>query len=71
MAQAPGGEDEDTNGGFAHGGWSVQYMDEPAMSSVLESINDAGAFLLGRRTYEIFAGYWPNAPEDAQVIAEP
>jgi dihydrofolate reductase len=71
VAQAPGGEDDDTSGSFAHGGWSVQYMDEPAMSSVLESINDAGAFLLGRRTYETFAGYWPNAPEDEQVIAGP
>jgi len=71
VAQAPGGEDEDTSGGFAHGGWSMQYMDEPAMSSVLGSINEAGGFLLGRRTYEIFASYWPNAPEEEQVIAEP
>jgi dihydrofolate reductase len=71
VAQAPGGEDEDTSGGFAHGGWSMQYMDEPAMSSVLGAINEAGAYLLGRRTYEIFASYWPNAPEEEQVIAEP
>jgi dihydrofolate reductase len=71
VAQAPGGEDEDRSGGFAHGGWSMGYMDEPAMTSVLGSINEAGAFLLGRRTYEIFASYWPNAPEEEQVIAEP
>jgi dihydrofolate reductase len=71
VAQAPGGEDEDRSGGFAHGGWSMEYMDEPAMTTVLGSINDAGAFLLGRRTYEIFASYWPNAPEEEQVIAEP
>jgi dihydrofolate reductase len=71
VAQAPGGEDEDRSGGFAHGGWSMGYMDEPAMTSVLGSINDAGAYLLGRRTYEIFAAYWPNAPEEEQVVAEP
>ena len=71
VAQAPGGEDEDKSGGFAHGGWSMGYMDEPAMTTVLGSINDAGAFLLGRRTYEIFAAYWPNAPDEEQVIAQP
>jgi dihydrofolate reductase len=71
VAQAPGGEDEDTSGGFRHGGWSMQYMDEPAMTSVLGAINEAGAYLLGRRTYDIFASYWPNAPEEQQVIAEP
>jgi dihydrofolate reductase len=49
----------------------MQYMDEPAMTTVLGSINEAGAFLLGRRTYELFASYWPNAPEEEQVIAEP
>jgi dihydrofolate reductase len=72
VAQAPGGADEDPSGGFAHGGWHMQYMeDEPARKWVLESIVEAGGFLLGRRTYEIFAGYWPNAPEEDQVIAEP
>jgi dihydrofolate reductase len=71
VAQAPGGEDEDTSGGFQHGGWSMQYMDEPAMTSVLGAINEAGAYLLGRRTYDIFAAYWPNAQEEEQVIAEP
>jgi dihydrofolate reductase len=71
VAQAPGGAEEDTSGGFAHGGWSMKYMDEDAQRSVGQAIIDAGAFLLGRRTYEIFAGYWPNAPEEEQVIAEP
>jgi dihydrofolate reductase len=46
-------------------------QDERAQEWVLESILQAGAFLLGRRTYEIFAAYWPNAPDDEQVIAEP
>ena len=59
VAQAPGGADEDTSGGFAHGGWHMQYMeDELAMRWVLESIFEAGGFLLGRRTYEIFARSW-------------
>ena len=72
VAQAPGGPDEDTSGGFAHGGWHMRYMeDEFAQKWVLASIVEAGGFLLGRRTFEIFADYWPNAPEDEQVIAEP
>ena len=72
VVQAPGGADEDRSGGFAHGGWHMAHMeDELAQQWVLQSIVDAGGFLLGRRTYEIFAGYWPKAPEDEQVIAEP
>ena len=71
VVQAPGGADEDTTGGFKHGGWHMRYMDEPAQKSVLEAIIDAGGFLLGRRTYEIFAAYWPNASEEERVIAEP
>jgi dihydrofolate reductase len=71
VVQAPGGDDEDTSGGFAHGGWHMRYMDEPAGTWVTEGIVEAGGFLLGRRTYEIFAAYWPNAPEEEQVIAEP
>jgi dihydrofolate reductase len=72
VAQAPGGDGEDTSGGFAHGGWHMRYMeDELAQRWVLESIVEAGGFLLGRRTYEIFAAYWPNASEQEQVIAEP
>ena len=72
VAQAPGGADEDPSGGFVHGGWHMQYMeDELAQKWVLESIVEAGGFLLGRRTYEIFASYWPDASEEEQVIAEP
>jgi dihydrofolate reductase len=72
VAQAPGGADEDPSGGFAHGGWHMQYMqDEVAQQWVLGSIVEAGGFLLGRRTYEIFAAYWPNASAEEQVIAEP
>jgi dihydrofolate reductase len=71
VAQAPGAADEDTSGGFRHGGWHMQYFDETSQKQVLDSIVEAGGFLLGRRTYEIFAAYWPNAPEEEQVIAEP
>ena len=72
VAQAPGGAEEDPTGGFDHGGWHMRYMeDETAREWVLRGILDAGGYLLGRRTFEIFAGYWPNAPEEEQVIAEP
>jgi dihydrofolate reductase len=72
VMQAPGGAEEDTSGGFAHGGWHMRYMEEElAQRWVLGSIVEAGGFLLGRRTYEIFAAYWPNAPEEEQVVAEP
>jgi dihydrofolate reductase len=72
VVQAPGAADEDPSGGFAHGGWHMRYMeDELAMQWVLRGINEAGGFLLGRRTWEIFAAYWPNAPEEEQVVAEP
>jgi dihydrofolate reductase len=71
VVQAPGGDEEDTSGGFEHGGWHMAFMDEVAQKDVLEGINEADGFLLGRRTYEIFASYWPNAPEEEQVIAEP
>jgi dihydrofolate reductase len=71
VVQAPGGADEDTSGGFEHGGWHMRYFDELSQKWVLESIVEAGGFLLGRRTYEIFAAYWPKAPEEEQVIAQP
>jgi dihydrofolate reductase len=72
VAQAPGGADEDTSGGFAHGGWHMQYIgDEATQKWVLRGIFDASGFVLGRRTYEIFAAYWPNASGEEQVIAEP
>jgi dihydrofolate reductase len=70
-AQAPGGAEEDTSGGFQHGGWHMQYLDDAFMKWVSTLIGEAGGFLLGRRTYEIFAAYWPNAPEEEQVVAEP
>lgn len=71
VVQAPGGPDEDRTGGFRHGGWHLRYLDELSRRWVVEGIAEAGGFVLGRRTWEIFAAYWPNAPEEEQVIAEP
>jgi len=71
VAQAPGGADEDRSGGFAHGGWHMRTMaDERAQRWVVQGIVAAGCFLLGRRTYEIFAGYWPTASVEEQAITE-
>jgi dihydrofolate reductase len=71
VIQAPGQEDEDRTGGFQHGGWHVGYFDDIAQRQVVESVVKAGGFLLGRRTYEIFAAHWPKASEEEQVLAEP
>jgi len=71
VVQAPGGAQEDTDGGFAHGGWHLGYLDEVAQRWVTANIVEAGAFLLGRRTWEIFAGYWPTAPEEERTVGDP
>jgi len=71
VAQAPGEPDEDTSDGFRHGGWHLQYFDEDSMNWVLENVSGAGAYLLGRRTYEGFASHWPNASEEEQFLAKP
>jgi dihydrofolate reductase len=71
VVQAPGAVDEDTSDGFEHGGWHLRYFDEMSQKWVAENIAEAGGYLLGRRTYEILAAYWPNAPKEEQVVAEP
>jgi dihydrofolate reductase len=71
VVQAPGAPDEDPSGGFAHGGWHLRYFDDVSMKWVLENVTGAGGYLLGRRTYENFAGHWPNASEEEQPLAEP
>jgi len=57
VMQAPGGPDEDPTGGFAHGGWAVNYFDDEMMARMAES--GPYELLLGRGTYEIFAAHWP------------
>jgi len=64
VAQAPGAPDEDLDGGFAHGGWQAPLFDEEAGGVMFEQARSMDALLLGRRTYEIFANYWPTAPQD-------
>jgi dihydrofolate reductase len=65
VMQAPGGPEEDTSGGFAYGGWSVNYWDD-RMGEVMDAAMGVPFdLLLGRKTYDIFAAYWPNASEEA------
>lgn len=59
VMQAPGGPDEDTSGGFEFGGWSVPYADETSGQLMLKQMKPA-ELLLGRKTFEIFANYWPK-----------
>ena len=64
VMQAPGGPEEDTSGGFTHGGWSVRFWDD-RMGEIAGGIMDKPIdLLLGRRTYEIFAAHWPHASEE-------
>ena len=63
VIQSPGGPDEDTSGGFAHGGWVWPFADGDAAMDGLFA--QPFSLLLGRRTYDIFAGYWPQVPSDA------
>ena len=65
VVQAPGSADEDTSGGFRHGGWSMPYFDPEVMGSALmESVQRSEATLQGRKTYEISAAAWPERTDD-------
>jgi dihydrofolate reductase len=69
VMQAPGGPDEDPDGQFAHGGWSVPYGDEDFGTAMVGWFANADVFLLGRKTYEIFSGYWPRVTDADDPIA--
>ncbi|HEV3398253.1 MAG TPA: dihydrofolate reductase family protein [Actinomycetes bacterium] len=64
VMQAPGGPGEDDDGGFAHGGWSVNYWDDQMGEVMGEATSRPFAMVLGRRTYDIMAAHWPHASEE-------
>lgn len=67
--QAPGGPQEDPSGGFVHGGWSAPYDDEDFGRFMTRVFEQVDAFLLGRKTYEIFAAFWPHHNNPGDPIA--
>ncbi len=64
VMQGPGRPEEDLSGGFAHGGWAVNFWDEMMGQVMDEATSKPFAMVLGRRTYDIMAAFWPNAPEE-------
>ena len=71
IVQAPGGPDEDPTGGFAHGGWVAGLFDDAVGARIARLFGGDFDLLLGRRTYDIFAAYWPFAPDAQKDIRDP
>ncbi len=69
VMQAPGGPDEDRAGGFGYGGWSAPYGDQDFGVAMTGWFGHASAFLLGRKTFQIFAGHWPRVTDPSDPIA--
>jgi dihydrofolate reductase len=63
VVQAPGGPEEDTSGGFAYGGWAGPHADPDGGEAIVAAHGDDFDLLLGRRTYDIWSGFWPTAPK--------
>jgi dihydrofolate reductase len=70
VMQAPGGGDEDRDGGFEHGGWAVPHFDQQMIQLMTTLTSRAGALLIGRKTYDIFAATWPLAEADDPIGAK-
>lgn len=70
VMQSPGGPGEDPSDGFPYGGWQVPYADEDMGRLVIEWFAHADAFLLGRRTFDIFAAYWPHVAAEGDPVVE-
>jgi dihydrofolate reductase len=70
VLQSPGAPDEDGTG-YEYGGWTVPYADEDFGKFMAAGFTNADAFLLGRKTYEIFAGYWPRVTDENGPVAAP
>jgi len=68
--QAPGGPQEDTAGGFKYGGWTVPYFDEFLGNIMTEQMGKPFDLLLGRKTFELFASYWPQHKDEGMGINE-
>jgi len=64
VAQSPGAPDEDPEGGFKYGGWQAPFADDVVGEQIVAGIAAMDALLLGRKTYDIFAGYWPKQEDD-------
>jgi len=65
VVQSPGGREEDTTGGFEHGGWSAPYFDEEVMGSAINDVmTESEALLFGRRTWDVMASAWPGRAGD-------
>jgi dihydrofolate reductase len=69
VMQAPGGPGEDPSGGFAHEGWLVPHADADMGMTMVDIFSNADAFLLGRKTYDIFAGHWPRVTDPNDPVA--
>ena len=67
VMQSPSGPEEDPKNGFTHGGWAVPFLDDTLFQALGETIAGEFDMLLGRRTYEVFAAYWPNQQGDNAI----
>jgi dihydrofolate reductase len=70
VMQAPGGSDEDVEGGFEHGGWQMAYFDDVFGETMAKAMAETGGFVLGRKTYDLFAAYWPTAAKEVGEFAD-